>query len=84
MATDNNLAWEHRRVAVRPDQIPFLRRVAATLETNNLSTVVNFLLDDYKIKQQLLTTPTVLPVENTTAETDQTPEVEIDLDDFMD
>ncbi|NER04487.1 MAG: hypothetical protein F6K17_18685 [Okeania sp. SIO3C4] len=87
MATDNNLAWEHRRVAIRPDQIPFLRRIAATLETNNLSTVVNFILDDYKIKQQLLTTSAgAVPSarEKPTAEASQPLDVEIDLDDFMD
>lgn len=44
--------WSHRRVAVRPDQLPFLKRVAVQLETNNLSTVVNYLLDDYKILKQ--------------------------------
>lgn len=55
-------AWEHRRVAIRPDQLPFLRRLADTLETNNLSTVVNHVLDNYKfvlIQQQQQSMPIV-------------------------
>ncbi|NEN88466.1 MAG: hypothetical protein F6K48_05815 [Okeania sp. SIO3H1] len=71
--------WSHRRVAVRPDQLPFLKRIAAQLETNNLSTVVNYLLDDYKIiKQQ----PTILSStvnENQSSTQTDDDEFEIDL-----
>ncbi|NEQ77940.1 MAG: hypothetical protein F6K23_35990 [Okeania sp. SIO2C9] len=70
--------WSHRRVAVRPDQLPFLKRIAAQLETNNLSTVVNYLLDDYKIiKQQ----PTILPsVVNENQSSTQTDDDEFEID----
>ncbi len=76
-------AWEHRRVAIRPDQIPFLRRIADGLETNNLSTVVNHILDNYKfvlIQQQQQVTTIVAPQPQTTSDvieqTDNTEDIE--------
>ncbi len=78
-------AWSHRRVAIRPDQIPFLRRIADGLETNNLSTVVNHILDNYKFvliqqQQQHQTTAIVAPQPQTTSDvieqTDNTEDIE--------
>lgn len=71
--------WSHRRVAVRPDQLPFLKRIAAQLETNNLSTVVNYLLDDYKIiKQQPTILSSAVNEDQSSTQTDDD-EFEIDL-----
>jgi len=71
--------WSHRRVAVRPDQLPFLKRIAAQLETNNLSTVVNYLLDDYKIIKQQSTFGSSTVNENQSSTQTDDDEFEIDL-----
>ena len=71
--------WSHRRVAVRPDQLPFLKRIAAQLETNNLSTVVNYLLDDYKIIKQQPTKLSSAVNENQLSTQTDDDEFEIDL-----
>ena len=77
-------SWEHRRVAIRPDQIPFLKRMANGIETNNLSTVVNYILDDYKFLRQQQTAKTELSISVTETEGDENARLpDIDLDDFM-